>query len=68
MDILEEVQDLLSVDEAFIQSELEKEKKMQLDINEAKQNIDKEVPMQETLRNIETEPGSPISENYNNTK
>ncbi|XP_011066223.1 PREDICTED: uncharacterized protein LOC105153205 [Acromyrmex echinatior] len=68
LDILEEVQDLLSVDEAFIQSELEKEKKMQLDINEAKQNIDKEVPMQETLRNIETEPGSPISENYNNTK
>ncbi|KAG5319997.1 MOS1T transposase, partial [Pseudoatta argentina] len=42
------------LDEASIQSELKKEEEMQLIVNQQKQNIDKEIGMEETLRNIET--------------
>ncbi|XP_011069037.1 PREDICTED: uncharacterized protein LOC105154924 [Acromyrmex echinatior] len=58
-DILEKkVQDLQFLDEASIQSELEKEEKMQLEINKAKQNVDKEVKMKEIERKTKTEAAS----------
>ncbi|XP_011063423.1 PREDICTED: uncharacterized protein LOC105151423 [Acromyrmex echinatior] len=64
-DILEEeVQELRSVDEAFIQSELEKEENMQLEINKKKQDIDKEVSMEKTLRSIETEDLKTLLQRY----
>ena len=70
MDILEEeVQDLQYLDEASIQSELEEEENMQLDINEAMQNIDREVKMKETERKTKMETAfedlNPLLQRYN---
>ncbi|EGI59895.1 hypothetical protein G5I_11897 [Acromyrmex echinatior] len=59
-----EVQELRSVDEAFIQSELEKEENMQLEMNKKKQDIDKEVSMEETLSIIETEDLNTLLQRY----